>query len=89
MMVNLNCDIMTQRERFIGLYGAAPSTLPAPKFLNVADLKEFKKGKDEKAYIKNVKNAHKAELRKNYPNGVGRHLNIPQRELIVPVKQQF
>lgn len=80
---------MTDNERFKGVNNYAASTIGAPQYTNAADLTVFTKTKEEKLEVQHIKAAHKAELIKFYPDGVGRHLNIPKRELPEVLKWQF
>lgn len=81
--------MISHRERFIGFPNPigglfAPLTIGAPAFLNIVDYETFKKTKDEKLEIKIVKGLHKKDLEKVYGIGkIGRHLNIPSKELII------
>lgn len=74
------------RERFFGLPNPlggnfAPSTVGAPELTHPVDYSIFKKTKDEKKETKIVKNWHKEKLREAYPDGVGKHLNVPSQSL--------
>lgn len=79
-------QIISFRDRFLGLPNPiggtyAPSTIGSPKFVNPVDYSIFKKTKEEKKEAKIIKNWHKEKLREAYPDGVGKHLNVPSQSL--------
>lgn len=74
--------VFSFRERFIGLPNPhtkglyAPLTVGAPLFLNPVDYNIFKKSKEEKEIVADIRKQHKRDLIKSY--GVGktnRHMN--------------
>lgn len=72
------------RERFYGLPNPiggyfAPSTIGAPKYTHSVDYGVFEKTKEEKKEAKFIKHWHKEKLREAYPDGIGKHLNIPSQ----------
>lgn len=78
--------IISHRERFFGLPNPigglyAPLIIGAPAFIHHIDRNVFKCTKEEKAEKKLVKSMHKKELLEVYNGNVGKHLNIPSREL--------
>lgn len=77
---------ISNKERFLGVLGYAPTTIGAPAFIHAADIRIFKKEKEEKKLLKLVKASHKKELQKAYPDGIGKHLNIPGKELKNSIK---
>ena len=77
---------ISMRERFAGLPNPlggnfAPSTIGCPSYTHPVDYKEFKQSDIEKADKKLIKKEHKKDLLEAYPNGIGKHLNIPSKSL--------
>ena len=82
--------MVTFKERFFGVLGFAPSTIGAPKFLYPVDYPAFKKTKEEKQEANDVKTYHRKTLTDAYGKGkIGRHLNVPSKELIHSVINSF
>lgn len=77
------------RERFLGIPNPinggyyAPMTIGAPQYTQAIDYKLFKQTKDEKIQAKLKKLNHKRKLMEYYPNGIGRNLNIPEKQVKV------
>lgn len=81
---------MSFRERFIGLPNPAgpsgglyaPSTIGAPQYTHGVNYTEFKKSKEEKDLLKEIKIQHKKDLLKCYgKSNTNRKMNPSQSNI--------
>lgn len=82
---------ITMREWFLGNpnRGEAPLSIGSANILFRPDYEAFKQEEIEKNTLKEIKLNHRRDLKHAYPNGVGKHLNIPSKQLAIPIRNSF